>query len=57
MEAYRAFVNFYVCLGYYWNGIDVVDDTPPTIPFRQALESLFQNITIGLMSSKLLQYV
>jgi len=44
-------------LGLDWNGIDVVDDTPPTMPFKQALESLFQNITIGFMSSKLLQYV
>jgi hypothetical protein len=41
--------------GYYWNGTDVVEDTTPTIPFRDALEDLFQNITINLMSAKLLQ--
>jgi hypothetical protein len=41
--------------GQYWNGVDVVDDTQSTMPFKEALESLFQNIVIGLMSSKLLQ--
>lgn len=40
-----------------WNGLDVVDDTSSSIPIREALETLFENITIGLMSSKLLQYV
>jgi hypothetical protein len=37
--------------------MDVVDDIQSGIPFAEALESLFQNITIELMSSKLLQYV
>lgn len=41
--------------GQMWNGLDVVDDVQTAIPFKVALESLFQNITIGLMSSKLLQ--
>lgn len=44
-------------LGQMWNGLDVADDVQSAIPFKVALESLFQNITIGLMSSKLLQYV
>jgi hypothetical protein len=42
--------------GELWNGVDSVDISP-TMPLKDALESLFQNITIGLMSSKLLQYV
>ncbi|KAE9368893.1 hypothetical protein N431DRAFT_382690 [Stipitochalara longipes BDJ] len=41
--------------GQYWNGVDSVNDTQSTIPFKELLESLFQNITIGLMTSKLLQ--
>jgi hypothetical protein len=39
----------------FWNGVDVVDDLQSTMPFKEALESLFQNITVGLMSSRLLQ--
>jgi hypothetical protein len=42
--------------GVYWNGVDSVENSP-TIPLKDALESIFQNITIGLMSSQLLQYV
>jgi len=38
-----------------WNGIDVVEDFQSSLPFKAAMESLFQNITIGMMSSKLLQ--
>lgn len=41
--------------GQYWNGVDTVNNTQSTIPFKELLESLFQNITIGLMTSKLLQ--
>jgi hypothetical protein len=41
--------------GQYWNGADVVNDTQSTMPFKELLESLFRNIVIGLMSSKLLQ--
>lgn len=40
-----------------WNGVDTVDDTQSVMSLKEALEDLFQNITIGLMSSKLLQYV
>jgi hypothetical protein len=43
--------------GQMWNGLDVAGDVQSAIPFKVALESLFRNITIGLMSSKLLQYV
>jgi hypothetical protein len=43
--------------GQIWNGVDVVDNFQSALPLKVALESLFQNITIGLMSSKLLQYV
>jgi hypothetical protein len=39
----------------YWNGVDVVDVLKSTMPFKSALEGLFQNITVGLMSSRLLQ--
>ena len=41
--------------GRYWNGIDTMGSTQSTMPFKGLLESLFQNIVIGLMSSKLLQ--
>jgi hypothetical protein len=40
-----------------WNGVDVVDDLESGTPLKDALEALFQNITVGLMSSRLLQYV
>ncbi len=40
-----------------WNGLDIVDDFQSATPFKIPLETLFQNITVGLMSSKLLQYV
>lgn len=43
--------------GQMWNGLDIVDDFQSATPFKVALETLFQNITVGLMSSKLLQYV
>ena len=38
-----------------WNGIDVIDSASYTTPLRQALEDLFQNITISLMASAVLQ--
>ncbi|KAE9378213.1 hypothetical protein N431DRAFT_435384 [Stipitochalara longipes BDJ] len=41
--------------GQMWNGVDVLDDFQSAVPFKAALESLFQNITVGLMSSRLLQ--
>ena len=39
----------------YWNGIDVIESASYTKPLRQALEELFQNITISLMTSAFLQ--
>ena len=38
-----------------WNGSSIIDTSLHTVPLRQAMEVLFQNITISLMSSALLQ--
>jgi hypothetical protein len=41
--------------GRYWNGVDTVDSTQSTMPFKELLENLFLNIVISLMGSELLQ--
>ncbi|RHZ70637.1 hypothetical protein CDV55_105263 [Aspergillus turcosus] len=39
----------------YWNGLSVVEPSNSTLPLLDAIQQLFQNITISLMSSALLQ--
>lgn len=39
-----------------WKGSSILDTPSNRLPLRQAMEDLFQNITISLMSSTLLQY-
>jgi len=38
-----------------FSGLSVTDTAPPTMPLASALESLFQNVTVSLMSSELLR--
>ena len=38
-----------------WNGINVIDSESYTMPLHQALEELFRNITVSLMTSAILQ--
>ena len=38
-----------------WNRVNIIKSASYTMPLRQALEELFQNITISLMTSAVLQ--